>query len=335
MSSAEILEEETENAVFILPTWRDFLSGTCAGVSITIVGHPFDTVKVRLQTQDLMRTDSLGGKRFKGGMDCVMRTVRREGVLALFKGMEAPMLTVPAINAIVFAAYEQGVQFFVRNPLDNDPSLPVDQSRKKMDLSMREISLAGGWAGLVNSMIVGPVELIKSRLQVQYDSKSSKGRLMKGPLDVIRNTIKYQGVRGIFQGMNITILREVPAYMAQFYTYEYLKRLFTPEGQTPQDLGPIPLMMAGGLAGMGAWLWSYPQDVIKSRIQIQRVDRPSRYPSRFFDGGMISCARSIYKSKGWKGFTVGFGPCAARALPANAAGFLTYELVSRMMKEDA
>ncbi len=37
--------------------WRkavnDIIAGTCGGISVTLVGHPFDTLKVRLQTQPM------------------------------------------------------------------------------------------------------------------------------------------------------------------------------------------------------------------------------------------------------------------------------------------
>lgn len=168
------------------------------------------------------------------------------------------------------------------------------------------------------------------------------------------------GPRGLFRGMNITILREVPAYMGQFYVYEVIKRAFTPEGGSPKDLGPVALMLAGmvllqhyrscteysdayvtcmvflsvagGLAGISAWLLSYPQDIIKSRIQVQPKLYPP-HPLLRFDGGLISCAKQINAERGFRGFWVGFGPCAARAMPANAVGFLAYELVARVLKD--
>lgn len=76
----------------------DFIAGTFAGVALTLVGHPFDTVKVRLQTQPTL---------YKTGTQCLKDTVRKEGFFALYKGMGGPMLTVPLVNAIVFAAYGQ------------------------------------------------------------------------------------------------------------------------------------------------------------------------------------------------------------------------------------
>jgi hypothetical protein len=32
---------------------KDVFAGTCGGISVTMVGHPFDTIKVRLQTQPM------------------------------------------------------------------------------------------------------------------------------------------------------------------------------------------------------------------------------------------------------------------------------------------
>lgn len=44
-----------------------------------------------------------------------------------------------------------------------------------------------------------------------------------------------------------------------------------------------------------------------------------------FDGGFISCWKMTVAAGGYKALWKGFGTCAARAFPANAAGFLAYE----------
>jgi hypothetical protein len=48
------------------------------------VGHPFDTVKVRLQTTDT--------SQFKGPLDCLLQTVRKEGFTGLYKGASPPLV---------------------------------------------------------------------------------------------------------------------------------------------------------------------------------------------------------------------------------------------------
>jgi hypothetical protein len=51
-------------------------------------------------------------------------------------------------------------------------------------------------------------------------------------------------------GMFATVIRDVPAYIAQFYVYEGLKRAFTPEGQSVDSLKTKYVLLAGGLGGM-------------------------------------------------------------------------------------
>jgi len=295
------------NLKFVWPSWKEVIAGTSAGIALTLVGHPFDTIKVRMQTQDIVKS-STGGKKkpFKGGMDCAVRTLQREGIRGLYKGMSGPLATVPLLNAVVFAAYQQGVNA-LKGPTERE-------------MGLWEMALAGSWAGFVNAFIVGPVELIKSRLQVRYDTG-----VKIGPWSVIQELVRTRGIRGLFLGMNITIMRELPAYCSQFYTYEALKRGLANYLGVPQvEFGPGPLMLAGALAGVNAWVFSYPQDVIKSKIQVD----PSLYHGR---SPSWSCAKLIWSNQGWRGFWVGFGPCFARALPANAAGFLCYEYTGRIL----
>jgi len=95
-------------------------------------------------------------------------------------------------------------------------------------------------------------------------------------------------------------------------------------------------LLAGGLAGCVCWTVSYPQDVIKSRLQLQPLGRlPIYQTSRFIpDGGFFSCMRAIIREEGkmalWKGYT----PCLLRAFPANAAGFFAYEMVKKSFFTD-
>eukprot|EP00666_Eupelagonemidae_sp_cell4sb_P013629 gene13629-20952_t len=63
---------------------RRFIGGYASGISLVLVGHPFDTIKVRLQTGGVARCGA-GQARFAGVADCVRQTVAREGVRGLYK----------------------------------------------------------------------------------------------------------------------------------------------------------------------------------------------------------------------------------------------------------
>ncbi|RHZ26403.1 hypothetical protein DYB37_008019 [Aphanomyces astaci] len=95
------------------------------------------------------------------------------------------------------------------------------------------------------------------------------------------------------------------------------------------DVSPATTLLAGGFAGCVCWTVSYPQDVIKSRLQLQPLGQPSSYATSTLcpDGGFIACAKSIVRQEGWRGLWRGDSPCLLRAFPSNAAGFATYEMV--------
>jgi solute carrier family 25 carnitine/acylcarnitine transporter 20/29 len=51
-----------------------------------VVGHPLDTIKVRLQTQPR------GAPAYSGMMDCARQTLASEGPSGFFKGMLSPLV---------------------------------------------------------------------------------------------------------------------------------------------------------------------------------------------------------------------------------------------------
>ena len=301
---------------------QNLLAGTCAGIALTIVGHPFDTGKVRMQTSS----------QFKSGLSTLSHTVRKEGPFAVFKGMSGPMMTIPLINSLVFLAYGIGKSFF-ETMHARDPNWEGSPSR----LSLLEITAAGAFSGFVNSIIVSPVELIKTRLQIQYETRGSQ--TFSGPMDCIRHILKASGVKGLFRGMAATIYREVPGYAGQFFFYELIKRFFMnldpnwPKDES--DLSAWELICAGGLAGMGGWVFSYPMDYVKSQIQSEPWNRPTKFKKNpwLLDGGFVSAWNKTVKAHGhrelWKGFLV----CLGRAWPANAAGFLAYETALSYLRQ--
>ncbi|KAJ2845482.1 hypothetical protein GGI22_006541, partial [Coemansia erecta] len=69
-----------------------FAAGFASGATKLFVGHPFDTVKVRCQVEG-------GHGRFKGPLDCLVGTVRQEGLRALYKGASIPLIGWAVMDA--------------------------------------------------------------------------------------------------------------------------------------------------------------------------------------------------------------------------------------------
>ncbi|KAG7461191.1 hypothetical protein MATL_G00207540 [Megalops atlanticus] len=280
----------------------DFLAGCIGGAAGVLVGHPFDTVKVRLQVQSVEKP------LYRGTFHCFQSIVRQESMFGLYKGIGSPMMGLTFINAIVF-----GVQGNAMRLLGRDT--PLNQF------------LAGAAAGTIQCVICCPMELAKTRMQMQgTGEKKSKRKLYKNSLDCLVRIYNREGVRGINRGMVTTLIREAPGFGVYFLAYDVLTRSL---GCEPDDPYMIPkLLFAGGMSGIASWLSTYPVDVIKSRLQADGVGGVSQY------SGIADCVRQSWQREGWRVFTRGLTSTLLRAFPVNAATFATVTLVLMYARQD-
>nr|GMC80876.1 mitochondrial carnitine/acylcarnitine carrier-like protein [Ipomoea batatas] len=287
---------------------KDLTAGTVGGVAQLICGHPFDTIKVKLQSQPA----PLPGQapKYSGAMDAVRQTIAAEGPRGLYKGMGAPLATVAAFNALLFT---------VRGQMET-----LVRSEPGARLTVSQQIICGAGAGTAVSFLACPTELIKCRLQAQSVLAVAGGDVVaavkySGPMDVVRHVLRSEGgTMGLFKGLVPTLAREVPGNAAMFGVYEAIKQ-YLAGGQDTAGLGRGSLIVAGGLAGASYWVSVYPTDVIKSVIQVDDYKNP-----KF--SGSFDAFKKILASEGVKGLYKGFGPAMARSVPANAACFLAYEV---------
>lgn len=288
-----------------MPAWwprcRGFIAGLHSGLALVLAGHPFDTVKVRLQAQG-------PNGRFGGPLDCLRQTVQKEGPRALYNGVTPPLFMTGFINSALF-----GMQALVVQAIKADPTKPT---------TVQDTMKAAVITGFCISFLVQPMEAIKSRLQVQ----SSQGGAMHyhGPLQCCRSVVKELGLRqGLYRGWTLTALCRMSNY-AYFGPYEYFRKQFgmtsgaSGDRTLAQSLGAS--VLCGSLTGICYWSSCYPLDVIKNRI----LAAPDVHPPTYRNG--LHCAQLIYRTQGLRGFLVGLTPCMLRSIPANAAAFTAYEL---------
>jgi solute carrier family 25 carnitine/acylcarnitine transporter 20/29 len=62
---------------------KDTVAGGFGGACLVLVGHPLDTIKVRMQT---MVVQPGVPAPYTSTWDCAMKTMKAEGPLALYKG---------------------------------------------------------------------------------------------------------------------------------------------------------------------------------------------------------------------------------------------------------
>ena len=271
-----------------------------------IVGHPFDTVKVRLQTTT--------AARFRGPLQCVAQTVRNEGVAGLYKGATPPLVGWMFMDSIMLGSLTVYRRLLHQHVFFRESRLPAYGH-----------GLAGIMAGATVSFVAAPVEHVKARLQVQYAARRAERRYT-GPIDCLAKIYRHHGVRGIYHGLGATLLFR-SFFFFWWGSYDVLSRWLT---RRTRLSAPAVNFWAGGLSAQVFWITSYPSDVVKQRIMTDPLggglgDGARRFP-RWRDAAV-----AVYHEGGAMGYWRGFLPCFLRAFPANAMALLAFEAVMRAL----
>ncbi len=261
-----------------------------------LVCHPLDTIRVRLQTSE--RT------RFQNAGKLISQTIATEGVTAFYKGLSVPLLTQGIQKAVMFTTFG-ACQRTLNQSTAADPVI-------------RSL-LSGAVAGFANCFVASPIELIRSRLQVQYHTKLDQAEY-RGPWDVVKKTIKTGGIRALFTGLAPMVYRDVPGVACWYGTFEWAKRRFQ-ASNGPAPMAAWQLIAAGSMAGIGYWALAFPQDTIKSVIQTGRVDGSA--------SGFFSTARSLIARDGFGRLWRGFPIALVRGIPGASVTFYTFTIVQQ------
>ncbi|EFJ31049.1 hypothetical protein SELMODRAFT_89008 [Selaginella moellendorffii] len=287
---------------------REFVAGGLGGMAGVISGHPLDTIRIR-QQQPRHALSSVPSSAT--GM--VRHLLRTEGVRALYKGMSSPLATVALQNAVAFQTYATLCR--VQSPDQRNETLPLQR-----------VAVAGFGTGALQTLILTPVELVKIKLQIQRSLKGcSKSANLHGPLQVARKITQTEGLRGLYRGLGITLIRDAPAHAVYFSSYEFLREKLHPSCRKNGGESILTLLTAGGFAGALSWIVCYPFDVIKTRLQSQGPGAEMRYT------GIVDCLRTSVREEGRGVLWRGLGTALARAYLVNAAIFSAYEMSLRFL----
>lgn len=282
---------------------KEFFAGGFGGSCLVLVGHPFDTIKVRLQTMPKPAPGE--APKYLGTFDCARKTVINEGFFGLYKGMAAPLIGVTPMYAICFLGFGIGKSL-------QTPKLPNGE------FTLLQIFNAGLLSGVFTTAIMAPGERIKCLLQIQASQGEKK---YNGTLDCVKKLYKEGGMRSIYKGTAATLMRDVPASGVYFATYDWFKKALA-DPDKPGHLSPVKTICAGGMAGIFNWLVALPVDVAKSRFQTA--------PEGTYRG-ILDVYKELIKADGIRAFYKGFTPVIIRAFPANASCFLGYELAMKFL----
>ncbi|CAI7633488.1 unnamed protein product [Penicillium manginii] len=285
---------------------KDIVFGSSAGMAGKLIEYPFDTVKVRLQSQP----EHLP-LRYTGPLDCFRQSFRADGLKGLYRGISAPMTGAAVETSCLFFSYR-----IIQDALRATVFPGVDH------LPFAALLFSGAASGSITSLALTPIELIKCRMQVPT-STSTQPR----PLALVAEIFRREGLIGFWRGQLGTLIRETGGSAAWFGGYEGVSSLFRAHNikTSPDTDGTLFLhqqLIAGATAGISYNFLFYPADTIKSRLQTEDISlrQPGAQRQTFW-----SVSRALWRQQGFKGMYRGCGITCARSAPSSAFIFSVYE----------
>jgi len=196
------------------------------------------------------------------------------------------------------------VQRRLRPPLAHDDDLSKrGQSGLRRDPEI-PTAIAGGIAGAITATVVCPLDVLKTRLQVQSRAAASQG--IRGGLSKI---LREEGARGLYRGLTPTLFALLPNWAVYFTVYERLKLAIGNRVNPNGPSGPGVHMIAAAGAGAATMLITNPLWVIKTRLQTQHLGlKMGSGQNRVHYKGTLDAFRRITKEEGFSGLYSGLGP---------------------------
>lgn len=296
-------EDDDDDMDILNGTYRNFCCGALATVVPDFVLYPLDTVNVRMKAINSYEGYSKLGPAFR-------TIVKEEGIRrGLYPGVSMVLLASLPANGVYFASYELAKSAGTHYFRDNPECIPLVHFA------------AGGFSELATSIVNVPVEVVKSRLQLQGSVHMNVNYKYSHPIEAFASIVRSEGgVRGLYCSLRQSLLLECGYSACQFCAYEYFKSkasIWKGEKLSIQEN-----LVTGGLAGALAGAITNPLDILVCRFQTQGEPRKYENIRHAF-----SC---ILREEGPKGFARGLVPRVLWLAPYAGLQFAAYEFLKSL-----
>mmetsp|Transcript_4677 Transcript_4677/g.12803 ORF Transcript_4677/g.12803 Transcript_4677/m.12803 type:complete len:363 (-) Transcript_4677:916-2004(-) len=194
-------------------------------------------------------------------------------------------------------------------------------------------AVAGSLSGCVARFIIGPLDVIKIRFQVQLEPiKSAQSAAARhaaskytGLGQALVTILKEEGIQGLWRGTVPGLLLTVPYTGVQFVALQHAKDTAAKLGLSGNPgWAPIVSLGSGAFAGAAGTIASYPFDLIRTTLAAQ--GEPKVYKN------MFDAAVGITKGKGVRGLYSGLGVTMVEIMPYAALQFGLYDALQSAWK---
>jgi solute carrier family 25 (adenine nucleotide translocator) protein 4/5/6/31 len=186
------VDKNTEGFKFFM---INVASGGLAGAGSLCIVYPLDYARTRLASD-------VGGaeRQFNGLLDCLKKTVKLGGPMALYNGIGVSIVGIIPYRGTYFGLFDTLSGY---NPYQKDENAIIRASSKFA--CAQSSAIAAGYTSY-------PFDTVRRRLQMQSEKPESEW-VYKGTADCFGKIMKEEGTTALFKGAGANALRTVGAAM--------------------------------------------------------------------------------------------------------------------------
>ena len=181
-------------------------AGTGAGMFQQAVTFPLEFVRTRLSLQE-----KTSKHQYKGVVDCIRKTIKSEGMFALYKGLGPTMIS---------GSFYVGLQMTFYTRWKDILSEYISDEHK----IIRKL-LAGSLAGVCSQTITYPGDTVRRRMIA--NGTGGQKKLYRNSWDCLMTVIRKEGMQGLFKGATANLVRCIPGAAIQFYAYDLFSSIIS------------------------------------------------------------------------------------------------------------
>ncbi|KAL7625650.1 mitochondrial FAD carrier protein flx1 [Parahypoxylon ruwenzoriense] len=315
----------TQNHAGLSPAAAETIAGLSAGSIATLVVHPLDIVKTRMQIHR-SSVASLQQQQPLTTLSLIRALAQTPHPLAsLYRGLTPNLLGNASSWASFFFFKARAERALLTFKAGHSWGRGTDRSIASVSLTPQDYFVASGVAGIITQVLTNPIWVMKTRmLSSDKGAAGAYPSMWAGAAHLLRN----EGWRGFYRGLGISLVG-VAHGAVQFAVYDPLKRLYFSRRRrlleyreqgthAPQRMSNEATLVISSIAKLVAGAVTYPYQVIRSRLQ--NYDADTR-----FGRGIQGVVKRAWEEEGWRGFYRGIIPGVVRVLPATWVTFLVYE----------
>jgi solute carrier family 25 protein 38 len=275
-----------------------FVAGSSAGLVSSLALQPFEVIKTRMQAHKL----SAGATN--SNMFATAGTVmRQEGVRGLWAGVTASCIRTAAGAGLYFLLLERVTR-------ELNTKFPPGKDTNQTAAGLRTFGVGAASRSLAATLLC-PITVVKTRME--YASVS--GATYTGVGQALYAIGSKEGVKGLFNGLGSTLLRDAPFSGLNLVMYTQMRKVMADFAASQErEVNVLDTCVAGAVSGGLATFVTHPPDVLRTRIQLQNAQ---------------TTFRSIVAEEGFRALWVGSLPRIMRRTLQQALTWSMYEYIAR------